>query len=107
MSLRSAKRQAEQPAGDIESRFDHFVELQIGLDLAFVEIELRLAPLLRVIAPVPGREREIAALLGDDRLQRRLFAQSLRPGGRPDLMQKPERRLRRLRPSYRRDENAA
>ena len=67
--------EAEQPARDVERRLDHLVELQIGLDLALVEIEQRLAPLLGVIAPVPGRDLEIAALGGDDLLQRLSFAQ--------------------------------
>ena len=54
--------EAEQAARGIEGRLDHAVELQIGLELAFVEVELGLAPLLRQIAPIPGRDFEIAAL---------------------------------------------
>ncbi len=88
---------AEQAVCDVESRLDHFVELQIRLDLALVEIEQRLAPFLRVIAPIPRREGEIAALLGGDRLQRLGFAQRLRARRRPDRMQEIERGARRLR----------
>ena len=63
------ERQAEQPARRFERRLDHLVELEVRLDLGLVEIVARLAQLLGVVAPVPRREREIAALLGDHRLQ--------------------------------------
>ena len=54
--------QSKEAARRIERRLDQPVELQIGLDLALIEVELGLAPLLGEIAPVPGRNFEIAAL---------------------------------------------
>ena len=39
--------EAEQAACDVEGGFDHAVELQIGLELALVEVELFPAPLFR------------------------------------------------------------
>ncbi len=38
--------EAEQAVRGVERRLDHAVELQIGLELALVEVELGLAPLL-------------------------------------------------------------
>ena len=89
--------QAEKAVRRMERRLDHPVELQIGLDLALVEIELGLAPLLGVIAPVPGRDFEIAALAGDDRLQRRLLPLRAQNARLPYRLQQVERRLGRLR----------
>ena len=65
--------EAEEAGGRIERGLDQPVELQIGLDFALVEVELGLAPLFGEIAPVPGRDFEIAARPGDDRLQRLLL----------------------------------
>src|SRR3984957_18647323 len=64
------KAKPKQAACGVERRVDHAVKLQIGLELALVEVELRLAPLFREIAPIPGREFEIAALACCNRLQR-------------------------------------
>ena len=87
--------EAEEPACRVERRLDHPVELQIRLDLALVEVELGLAPLFRQVAPIPGRDLEIAALAGDDRLQSLLFLPRARYARRPDRLEKIERRLRR------------
>ncbi len=83
-----AKGKAEQPVRGEEGRLDHFVELEIGLDLGFIEIELRLAAALGVIAPIPWREVEIPALVRDRRLQGGLFAQRPRTRRRPDVIEK-------------------
>ena len=51
---------------------------EIGLQRGLVEVITLLAQLLGVIAPVPGRQLEIAAFLGDQRLQRVAFFQRAR-----------------------------
>ncbi len=89
--------QSEQTARDLEGRGDDIVERQMRLQRALVEIIQRLAPLFRVIAPVPWLQFEIAALGGDHLLQGRGLAQGLRARGRPDLPHEIERRPRRLR----------
>ena len=71
-----------------EGSFDHPVELEIGLDLAFVYVEIRLAALLGVIAPVPRLKREIAALAGDHLLQVVGLPQRPRARRLPDPLQK-------------------
>ncbi len=62
------KFQAEQTSGGVERRRDHLVELEIGHDLALIEIVARLAQPLGIVAPVPGGELEISAFLGDQSL---------------------------------------
>src|SRR5271167_2395700 len=76
--------QPKQAARRIEGRLDHAVELQIGLELALVEVELGLAPLLGQVAPIPGRDFEIAALARCDRLQRLLIFARARNARSPD-----------------------
>ena len=63
------ERQSEQAMRGVESGVDHLVELQIGLHRRLIDIVQLLAQLLGVIAPVPGREREIAALVLHELLQ--------------------------------------
>ena len=87
----------EKPARGVERGGDHVLELQIGLDPTLVEIELSLAPFLRVVAPVPWGEREIAALGLDQALQRVAFAERLFARRPPDGLEQAERRFRRLR----------
>ena len=60
--------QAEQPVRGVERRLDHVVELEVRLDRRLVDVVARLAQLLGVVAPVPRREREVAALRRDHRL---------------------------------------
>ena len=67
-----SESEPEQPAGGFESCLDHLVELEVRLDLGFIEIEPRLAELLRVVAPIVRRQREIAALLRDQLPAKRL-----------------------------------
>ena len=87
---------AEQARGAVEGGLDHVVERQIRLDRGVVEIGFGLPQLLGVVAPVPGRERKVAALRRDQRLQ--FVAVGERPGaGRlPDPLQQPAHGLRRL-----------
>ena len=72
-ALHFLEGEAEQAGGHIEGGGDDVVELEIGLELCLVEIELGLAPALGIVAPVPRRQSEIAALRRDHRLQRLLF----------------------------------
>ena len=88
--------QAEQPARGLEGGLDHLVELEVRLDLGFVQIVARLAQLLGVVAPVPRRQREIAALLRDHRLQRVALGRGLGARAAPDLVEQLARRLRGL-----------
>ena len=89
--------EAEQPACAVERGLDHVVERQIGLDRGVIKIGAALPQLLGVEAPVPWRQREIATLLRDQRLQG--IAIRERPGARrlPDPLQQAAHRLRRLR----------
>ena len=80
----------------VEGRLDHVVEREIGLDRGVVEIGAALPQLLGVVAPVPRREREIAALLRDQRLQGVAVGQRPRPRRLPDPLQQAAHRLRRL-----------
>jgi hypothetical protein len=87
--------ETEQPARGLKRSLDHLVELEIGLDFGLIQIELRFTQLLGVIAPVVRREREIAALLRDHRLQRVALCRSLGPRPAPDLVEHLARRRRR------------
>jgi hypothetical protein len=95
MSLRS-EGHAEQAGGDIESRRDHVVQRQVGLDRGIVEIGAALAQLLGVVAPVPGGELEVAALLRDERLQGVAVRHGAGTGRFPDPLQKAAHGFRRL-----------
>src|SRR6059036_1502597 len=59
------EREPEQLVGGVERALDDVVKLEVGLELALIDVALALAELLGVVAPVPGRELEIAALLLD------------------------------------------
>ena len=62
MSVQLLEAQTEQPCRGVEGGLDDPVELQIGLGRRLIDIVQALAQLLGVIAPVPGRDLEIAAL---------------------------------------------
>src|SRR6266849_5238616 len=61
--------QAKQAVRGVERGLDDALELQIRLDRRLVDVAARLAQLLRVVAPVPRREREIFSLRLHQRLQ--------------------------------------
>ena len=67
--LALGKGDAEQPVRAVEGGLDHVVEREIRLDRGIVEIGAALPQLFGVVAPVPWRQREIAALLRHQRLQ--------------------------------------
>src|SRR6516162_1096211 len=54
--------QAEQAVRGVERGLDDALELEIRLDRRLVDVAARLTQLLRVVAPIPGREREIFSL---------------------------------------------
>ncbi len=81
------ERQAEQLLRGVERGFDQVAELEIGFELGFVEIIFLLAQLFGVIAPVPRRQAEIAALPGDKVLQCVAFFQCAQPCRSPDIFQ--------------------
>lgn len=58
----SRNRSPKQAGRAIEGGVDHFVELQVGPQLGFVEIEALFAHFLREVAPVPRRDGSILAL---------------------------------------------
>ena len=60
-ALREA--QPEQALGGVEGGFDHPLEIEVWLDRRLVDVAASLPQLLGVVAPVPGRQREIAAFL--------------------------------------------
>ena len=86
---------AEQARRAVERGSDHVVEGEIGLDRGVVEVGALAAQLLGVVAPVPRREGEVAALLRDQRLQRVAIGQRPRPCRAPDPLQQVADRLRR------------
>ncbi len=88
--------QPEQPPRGLEGRLDHLVELEVRLDLGLIEIVFRLAQLLGVIAPVPRRQREVAALFRHQVLQGVAFATGLGAGAAPDFVEQAARRGRGL-----------
>ena len=87
---------AEQAGGAVEGGLDHVIERQIRLDRGVVEIGAALPELLGVVAPVPRGEREIAALLRDQRLQLVAVGQRPGPGRLPDPLQEAAHGFRRL-----------
>src|SRR5262249_39031862 len=91
------ERQSEQLVGGVEGGLDDVMKLEVGLDLSLVDIALPLAQLLGVIAPVPGRELEIAALLLDQRLHGIAVDERARARGLPHPFEQITYRLRRLR----------
>src|SRR5262249_18399940 len=91
------ERQPEQLVGGVERGLDDMMELEVGLDLALVDIALPLAQLFGVVAPVPGRELEIAALLLNQRLHGIAVDERARACRLPPPLEQITHCLRRLR----------
>ena len=89
--------QAEQPLGGEERSLDHPVEREVRFDRGLVEIAAALAQLFRIIAPVPWREGEVAALLLHQRLQGFAIGERALARGRPHRLQKVAHCGRRFR----------
>ncbi len=87
---------AEQAGGAVEGGLDHVVEHKIGLDRGVIEIGADLPELLGVVAPIPGCQRKIAALLRDQRLHRVAVGERPRPRRLPDPLQEAAHGVRRL-----------
>ena len=83
MSWRSRKERPNSLLGGEEGGLDQVGKLEIGLQRRVVEVILLLAQLFGVIAPVPGRQVEIAAFARDQRLQRIAFLQRALARRRP------------------------
>jgi hypothetical protein len=88
---------AEQLPRAEERRLDHLVEREVRFDLGLLEIAAALAQLLGVVAPVPGGEREIAALFANDLLHLVAVGERAHFGGLPDGFEQVAHGLRRLR----------
>ena len=88
---------AEQTAGGIERRLDHFLQLQVRLQFRFVEVEEPLPHLLGIVPPVGRREAMVAALFGDECLEVGGLARRPRPAARPNGLEQSRDRFRRLR----------
>ncbi len=79
---------AIQAVGGIKNTIiQHAVQLEIRLELAFIQIVLRLAQALGMEVPVPGLQRRSIAGLVDLRLQRCGLAPACRRRGRTQLLQ--------------------
>ena len=91
------ERQPEQLLRAVERRLDHAVELEVRLHLGLLEVAAPRAELLGVVAPVPGGDLEVAALLRDQLLQGVAVGERGLARRLPDLFQQPAHRLRRLR----------
>src|SRR5262245_24626293 len=80
--------ETEKPVRRLESRRDHPVQLEIGLQSRLVEIMLCLAQFFGVVTPIPGGDGEIAAFCRGE--ARQLIAILARPSARrlPDGGQK-------------------
>src|SRR5262249_14295625 len=78
--------QPDEPVPGVERSRDDLLELEVRLDRRLVDVAARLAQLLRVVAPVPWREREILSL----RLRQSLQGLSIRyraaASRRPDAL---------------------
>ena len=75
--------QAVELAGRVEhALLEHVVDLEVGLELGFVEGVLLLAHLVGVEGPVGGLELEVAAFGVDDRLHFGRFLAGVGDGGR-------------------------
>ncbi len=89
--------QPEQAVRSIERGLDHAVELEVWLDRGLVDVATRLAQLLRVVAPVPRRERKVLALCLHERLHGIAVGHGARTRRPPDPVEQGAHRLRRLR----------
>src|SRR6476469_3846782 len=69
-TLAAFEGQAEEAVRGVERRLNDTVELEVRLDLRFVDVAAHLAQLLRVVAPVPWGEREILSFRLHQTLER-------------------------------------
>src|SRR5580693_3937737 len=93
------ERQSEQALCRIKDGLDHAIETEVRLDTGFIQIAAPLAQLFGVVAPVPRRQLEIAAILLDERLQIVSIGQSLFARARPNRIEQLANGCRRLRHS--------
>ena len=81
------KGQSEQVVRNVEGGANHGVEVEIGADFVLVDIVIRLAQLLGIVAPVVRGDLEIAALGRDQFLQLAAIALRRGLGRRPDFFE--------------------
>ena len=89
--------QTEQPLRRVKRSLDHAVEGEIRLDGRLIDSAAPAAQLIGVIAPIPGRERKVAALLLHQRLQVVAVGERFSPRARPYRVQEIAHGFRRLR----------
>ncbi len=89
--------QPEQAFRRVEGGLDHPLEIEVRLDRGLIDVAASLAQLLGVVAPVPGREREVAAFFLHQLLQRVAVGLGLRPRPRPHRVEQPAHGRLRLR----------
>ncbi len=75
--------QPVEPVGGVEHRLADMIELQVGLHLVHIEVVLRLAHHLGVVAIIPGLDREAALFGVDDLLHLGDVGADLRDGRPP------------------------
>ena len=95
--LAALEGEAEQLVGGVERRIDDVVELEVRLHRRFVDVAADLAQLLGVVAPVPRRDLEVAALLPHQLLHGVAVGERARARRRPDPIEQVAHRVRRLR----------
>ena len=88
--------QAEQFAGGPEHALSQLVELKVGFHLFVIEVVLRLAHLLGVVAEIPGFDRLVGTFARGHRLDVGDLLARAPHGWRPDRLQKRHGRVRRL-----------
>ena len=91
------KAQAEQTLRGIERGLDHAVEVEIGLDRGLVEIAAPLPQFFGVIAPVPWRQLEVAAVFLHQFLHGVAVGERARARRLPHGFEEVARGFRRLR----------
>jgi hypothetical protein len=90
-----AEAEAEELARHPEHPRAQLLELQVRLDLVLVEVVLRLADLLRVVAVVPGLDLDLRTLLVRHRLHVGDLLADAGDGGLPHRLHQLHRPLRR------------
>src|SRR5215471_14371082 len=96
-AVATLKGQAEQAVRGVERGLDDLLELEVRLDRRLVDVAARLAQLLRVVAPVPWREREILSLRLHQSLQGLSIRYRAAASRRPHPLEQAARGLRRFR----------
>ena len=92
--IQRAEFQPEKPRGAIKGRRDHRIELEIRLQLRLIQIMLGQPPLLRIITPIPWRQRIIDPVIMQHPGQPRGISIGLRARRFPNRHEQIAHRLR-------------